>query len=431
MNTPESSPKSPSPQTPAAPERAPSNIPEPRATFTPTLSTKLAIFAIASTTVLGPTIIAPSLPELEKHFIDTPHADMLSKLILTLPALSMMIFSPIAGFIYSSYKKLPLILAALLVWVVAGASGFVLDSLYALLVSRFFLGVGTAFLATGVGVLIGDYYKGLERERTLSNQNVAMAIGGAIFLVCGGLLAEINWRAPFLAYLGGLLIFFYAQRMLIEPAKIHTPKSPDPQNLAKRLRMMGAWFYKFAPVYFLGFFIMMMFNVVPTQIPFFITEILHKPHTQIGISMASTSLAMACCSLFYTRVRGFLSIKHIASLVLALIGTGLFLIGFFHSYFALLIALVCIGAGLGLGLINNGSWLYMIASDSERPKAYGFLASFLFMGQFCSPFLTQPLVKGFGLVEMFIIMGFVLYGLAFAFLFAKVAPKAPATPQSH
>ena len=61
----------------------------------------------------------------------------------------------------------------------------------------------------------------------------------------------------------------------------------------------------------------------------------------------------------------------------------------------------------------------MLASDSERPKAYGFLASFLFMGQFCSPFLTQPIVKVFGLIEMFVIMGFVLYGLAVVFLFVR------------
>lgn len=385
----------------------------------PKLTTKLAVFAIASTTVLGPTIVAPSLPELEVHFASTPHVDMLSKLILTLPALSIMIFSPLAGFVYAAYKRLPIILAALLLWSVAGASGFMLDNLYALLVSRFFLGVATAFLATGVGVLVGDYYKGLEREKTLSNQNVAMAIGGAIFLICGGLLAEIDWRAPFLAYLGGLLILFYARRTLFEPAVVRTKSLQNSQNLAQRLRTMGAWFYKFARVYFLGFFMMMMFNVVPTQIPFFITEILHKPHAQIGISMASSSLAMACCSLFYTRIRGFLSIERIASLVLFLIGTGLFLIGFLHNYFALLIALVCIGGGLGLGLINNSSWLYRLASDSERPRAYGFLASFLFMGQFCSPFLTQPLVKGFGLVEMFVIMGFVLYGLAVVFLFVR------------
>ncbi len=85
----------------------------------PSLVTRLAIFAIASTTVLGPTIIAPSLPELEAHFASTPHADMLSKLILTLPALSIMIFSPLAGFVYAAYKRLPVIFAALLLWSVA------------------------------------------------------------------------------------------------------------------------------------------------------------------------------------------------------------------------------------------------------------------------------------------------------------------------
>lgn len=416
--------------TPSTPQNLPEASPIPNSTsdtggnITPntpksTLATRLAIFAIASTTVLGPTIIAPSLPELEAHFASTPHADMLSKLILTLPALSIMIFSPLAGFAYAAYKRLPIIFAALVLWSVAGASGFMLDNLYALLVSRFFLGVATAFLATGVGVLIGDYYKGRAREKVLSTQNFAMAIGGAIFLVGGGVLAEISWRFPFLAYLGGIFILLYVKFALFEPQAIPQAPKVSHDSFVQRLRAMWAWLYKFAPVYFLGFFAMMMFNVVPTQIPFFISHILEKPNSQIGISMASTSLAMAFFSLMYNRVRAFLSIKHIASVALMLIGTGLFIIGFFHNYTSLLFALMCIGAGLGLILINNSSWLYMLASDSERPKAYGFLASFLFMGQFCSPFLTQPIVKAFGLIEMFVIMGFVLYGLAVAFLFAR------------
>lgn len=61
--------------------------------LTDTFLFQVTLFATASMTVLGGTIIAPSLPHFEEHFADVPHIDMLSRLVLTLPALFIMIFA--------------------------------------------------------------------------------------------------------------------------------------------------------------------------------------------------------------------------------------------------------------------------------------------------------------------------------------------------
>ncbi len=164
---------------------------------------------------------------------------------------------------------------------------------------------------------------------------------------------------------------------------------------------------------------MAIFYIMPTQIPFFITEVLGKSGSQVGISMATASIAMACFGLLYNRLRGYLSIFKISSLALFLMASGFMCIGIFHNYIMLLVALCFIGAGLGFFLVNNSSWLFMLANDNERAKAYGFLASFIFMGQFSSPFFTQPLVRYFGLIHMLLICGGVIYIMSIVMFFYK------------
>ena len=372
-------------------------------------SFKIALFGIAATTILGPTLLAPSLPNLQEHFKDIAYIQTLSKLILTLPALFIMIFSPIAGFVLAKGNKLKIIFSALIVWSLVGASGYFLDNIYLLLLSRAILGVATAFIMTGIGTLLGDYYKGVAREKMLGLQNFFMAFGGAIFLIIGGLLANISWKYPFLVYLSGIFILIYAIFKLCEPPHIaHT--STHSKHLAFRIG-------KFIPIYGLAFFAMAVFYMIPTQIPFFITHILQKPNSSIGVSMATASVATAIFGLFYNRLRSYLSIARISSFALMLMGCGFLCIGVFHSYIMLLIALILIGASLAFFLVNNSSWLFALAKDYERPKAYGFLASFLFMGQFSSPFITQPFVEYFGLTQMFVLFGCVILGFCFISLF--------------
>lgn len=143
-------------------------------------SFKIALFGIAATTILGPTLLAPSLPNLQEHFKDIAYIQTLSKLILTLPALFIMIFSPIAGFVLAKGNKLKIIFSALIVWSLVGASGYFLDNIYLLLLSRAILGVATAFIMTGIGTLIT---KAL-REKKCSDCKISLwHLAGRFFLL--------------------------------------------------------------------------------------------------------------------------------------------------------------------------------------------------------------------------------------------------------
>lgn len=377
-------------------------------------STKIfyfSLFSVSAMTVLGSTAIAPSLPNLEKHFEDIKNIELLSRLVLTLPAIFVVVFSPLSGYLFDKFKRLKLLYPFMIIWSVSGFSAFCLDNIYLILFSRAVFGIATAFVMTGASALLADYYQGLKREKALSIQGFYTAFGGALFLTIGGFLSNINWRFPFLVYLLGFIIFIFAFKNLFEPQK---NKNINTQTATKFN------FFTFLPIYILGFFSMAMFYIVPTQIPFFIIKVLDKGGELVGISLAISSIFTAFSSLIYSKLRNYFSLNKMYFIGFFLLGFGYLLIYIFHSYIILLIALIFTGCGLGILLVTNSSWLFSLTNDNIRAKAYGFLASFIFMGQFLSPFITQPIINTFGLVKMFLVFGLILCALGILFLFKKL-----------
>lgn len=395
----------------------------------------LALFSVSAMTVLGSTAIAPSLPSLEKHFENIPHIDFLSRLALTLPAAFVVVFAPISGILFDRYARLKLLLPMVFLWALSGVAGFFLDNIYAILASRGVFGVATAFVMTGSNALIADYYHGSARERALSFQGLFNAFGGAVFLIFGGFLANINWRFPFLVYVLGFFIFALAFFVLFEPQKAahkgtqarqdsrqdsRDSTQDSPRDLSRDSPQRFP-FFRFFPIYCVGFFGMMIFYIIPTQIPYFIVRTLAKGGDLVGVSMALASIFAAISSFFYARLRRFLGLDSLYFLSFLCMGGGLVILALFHTYALLLVSLGVIGLGLGVFLVTNSSWLFSLTDDKNRAKAYGLLAGSIFNAQFLSPFVTQPFVKRFGLIEMFLIFGLLTVALGVGFLARALA----------
>ena len=105
-----------------------------------------ALFSVSAMTVLGSTAIAPALPNLEKHFLGIKNIEFLVKLILTIPAIFIVFFSPISGYLFDRYNRLKLIYPAIIIWSISGVSGFFLDNVYHILISRAIFGIATGGL---------------------------------------------------------------------------------------------------------------------------------------------------------------------------------------------------------------------------------------------------------------------------------------------
>lgn len=388
---------------------------------------KIAVFSMAAMTMLGSVVISSALPAINRHFdkllqnqngilieFTLNHLDILTRLILTIPAIFVVILSPIAGMFMDKFGKLKFVFPAMVVWTISGIAGFFLNDIYAILVSRAVFGIATAFIMTGASALLGDYYSrgGFNRrENALSWQGFFCAVGGAIFISIAGYVSSYSWRYPFLVYGLGILITTLAYIYLFEPKKFKF------YNHTKIETKTNYW--QFFPIYFIGFFIMVIYYISPTQLPYYIEDHLGLDPKYIGISMSVSALFYGVFSLSYKYLMKFISIKQIYILTLFIVGSSFMLLYFIHSFSAVIFALALLGTGGGIMLVNNTAYLFSICPANARARAYGILASFIFLGQFLSPIISQPIVRQIGLIEAFLVWAIVIYFVTILFLFFK------------
>ena len=267
---------------------------------------------------------------------------------------------------------------------------------------------------TGASALIADYYTGAKRDKALVAKSFGYAFVSTIFVTVSGFLANISWRFPFLIYGIVFVIFIFAIFLLYEPNR---------QEIAQNASDKGFRIWIFLPIYMLNFLVIVLFYIAPTQVPFVIINTLQESPDRVGNALALMFACYALVSIFYAKIRQNLSLQATYSLCFGAIGIGLCGIGIFHNYFVILIALALIGFGLGGVLITNSIWLFSLTHQNNRAKAYGFLVSSVFIGQFSSPLFTQPIVNALGLLDMFLVFGVVSLGVAGVLFFIKLFIK--------
>ena len=136
---------------------------------------RAALVGVATLTVMSTMAIAPSLPPMARAFAGTPHAELLAKLTLTIPAIVIAICAPLAGWVIDRYGRLPMLYTSMVLYGAAGAAGYFLESLYGILASRILLGFAIAGAMTTTQTLAGDYFHGearslLDQERGLGTR---------------------------------------------------------------------------------------------------------------------------------------------------------------------------------------------------------------------------------------------------------------------
>lgn len=364
--------------------------------LTDRLAFKIALFSATMMTILGSVLVSPALPAILKAFEKTPHVELLTGLVLTIPALFMIVFAPLAGILMDKFGKLKFLYPAMLLWILAGVGGAWCNSIYALLASRCIFGIASAFVTTGANALLGDYYAiGLgRRDKALSLQGFVMALGGAILTIIAGFLVSFSWRYAFYVYFSGIPVFVFCLFYLFEP---RTVKKLAPQNAPK------IPYKDFASIYFAGFFVVMIFYLAAVQFPHYIEEDLGLNPKFIGLAMASVTIAHAVLAYLYKDIVQFLSIQQIYVLGFFMQALGFLLVFLIDDFVIAIISLAIFGAVGGLITTNNSAYLFQKAPENVRARAYGGLASFVFLGQFISPIITTPMVLAFGLKMQFAI----------------------------
>lgn len=355
-------------------------------------SIQISLLLIATMGVMSGITIVSSLPLMSKTFSHIDNIEFLSKMLLTLPSIIIALLAPIAGLLVDKYGRLKALYSGIALFILGGSSGFYLDNFYYILVGRAILGIAVALLMTSSTALIADYFEEDARHKFMALQGMSVAIGGILFITAGGFLAQLDWSYPFAIYITPILFLPLLSITLYEPVKHkHTQIEVDSD-----VKLLG--------IYLTAYFSMVLFYMLPTQLPYLVIDTMQGDPSTIGFIIATAMTFNALTAKQYAKLKKRFSYMQIYMFIFIFFGIGLFIVSQAHSIFQLYYSTIFIGVGFGLIFVNTNSWFLSRVPPDRRGKASGILTSSFFLGQFSSPLLFQPIVDSQGIQGLFLLM---------------------------
>ena len=372
--------------------------PEP---FVPSKLSLITLLVGSMLILMGGAAVAPALPQISLAF---PEYDGIwITMIITLPSLAIAVTGFAVGMMADRFGKVRTLCVSLAVFAGAGMSGYVIDDLPLLLVSRFFVGVGIAGLTSCITALLSEYYHGTARVKVLSYQSAAMGIGVLVLETGGGALAGYGWHSPFLIYGLGFVILALV---------IVSLREPKPMELSAARPADGRTGDRSVILYcYVGIFCTMLFSfTLPTRLPTYMAEVLGEASLMSGIVLGIHGTVQACVTLMHRRIADHVDRFAIIPLGLCLIAVSLAMFAL-PAGLAVTIVNACI-MGVGIGLISPtvvNLLAEQVTSDTSG-KVMGGYSTLLNLGQFICTFA----VAGLLLIEPGVAQTFPVMGL-FAF----------------
>jgi MFS family permease len=328
--------------------------------------------------------------------------------VLSFPGLFIALSAIIAGLIIDKFGRLKLLGIALVLYAVAGSSGYWLENIYLILAGRALLGISVGISMTIVTTLVADYYQGKARQKFAGIQIAVMSLGGIIFITLGGFLADVSWRAPFLLYFFSILILPFTYRYLKETSKTFETKTINTSIKSPKI----IWFV-FSNVMLMW----IIFFIIPIQIPDYLKNSIGvEKNSLVGIAIASATFFSAISAFSYSKIKDRLNFQQVFCLGYFLMALGFIGIALSTTYFIALIGILIVGLGMGVLIPNANIWVMQLAPLEIRGREIGRLTTFWFMGQFLSPIVLLPFLKLISLAQLFYVISGVLIGLCGLFL---------------
>ncbi|WP_408960623.1 MFS transporter [Natrinema sp. 74] len=376
-------------------------------------------------TIMAGATIAPTLPAIQREFATTPNASILVGLVLTMHGLFIAVGAPIIGSLADRYGRRWLLLGSTVIYAIAGSSGFVLDSLVAILAGRAIMGLAVAGVMVTVTALITDYYEEDRRETVLGRQGAFMSFGGVVLLPLAGVLAEISWRVPFLVYATASLLLPLMVFALPEPDR-HKPTGDRATSIDElHLTLVRFPLGSLALIFALALVSQIIFYMIPVQVPFYLEAQTGASATLVGVALTASTFTGGVVSLLYGRIRTVVSVIAIVALMFSFMSIGFIVIGVSQTFLGVVAGLVLVGAGIGVILPNLNTWIAAITPETVRGRALSGLTSAIFFGQFLSPIVIRPVSETIGLSMTFLSVGVILAGGAVTFTLAAVYATPP------
>ena len=380
------------------------------------------VVACGTLVVLSTVLLSPGVPAMQEQFKDAGETAV--KLVVTAPAVAIMLLAPVGGWLCDKVGRRPVLLAGLAGFAAFGSAGLWTPGVWWLLASRVLLGLSVGAILVSTGTLIGDYAEGERRQSWLGFQVAALSVLSAAMTVLAAWLvgdgADGAWRSPFAIYLLAVPLLPLAWWKVTEP-----PKDEDGG---------GDWadvpWAKVLPVSGVAFALLAIFHLATTQVPTYLKDDLGKdsPMWTAGL-LAAISLVGIPSALAYRKLRERLDIGPILISVLATGAAGFAVAGLWQSVVGLIAGMVVYSSLYGARTPSLQDWTLSTSGGAVRGKVMSVLNAATFAGIFASPLISQPLADAYGIPAVFGIAAALQAAFAAAFaitLFVRGGEGEPA-----
>ncbi|MBP1910125.1 MFS transporter [Methanolobus bombayensis] len=400
----------------------------------------IVILSASMLTIMGSAAVAPALPEMLEFFANVPDAGLLVSMVVTLPALGIIISSPFIGILADKYSRKNLLMIGLAIFALVGSTGAVLNSLYLILAFRVLLGIGIAGMTICATALLADNYSGAELKKKIGLQSACMGFGAVVLEVAGGALADISWHAPFYIYLIALLVIPGAM-ISLSGSKNSNENSQNGENkhhnvsnnVEKHFKEKKLPLKSIALIYVATFTLMVLFFSVPTKLPFVLDERGITSALLIGVLISIPGLLGTVGALGQVKVSGYLTEMKTNLFFFIMLGVGVFILSIAPDMISLIGGLIITGIAFGIINATNLSWLGRIAPEESRGKIFSGFTTVLFLGQLVSPIIIQPILKTGTLYDAYAFLGIggITLGIVFGIVNTMGVIEQPSLVTEH
>ncbi len=339
--------------------------------------------------------LGPVLPTIATHFGGGSGGAFAAQMILTMPAIGVILGGIIGGLSVERWGPKPVMVAALLGYGVLGVSGYALENLAALLLSRFFLGFCVAHVGTAIGTIVGAWFEGVARARLLGYQSAVAGVFAVSGLLMSGVLAEAGgWRAPFLLYIMAFLVLFLTLGGLPKGVG-RTVQREERESLRPLIKL---W-----PIYALAMFLFVGYFMTSIQLSFLLGEDGYDSPFVRSVVIASGVLAGGVFGGSYGRCYAKLGERGVQIMFTIMMTAGLATIGFASNLPMLIVGAILSGGGGGMIPPHIGGILLNRVPAEIRARAIGLEFTVLYIADFLNPLIMTPLRAAVGIHNAFLV----------------------------
>jgi MFS family permease len=392
----------------------------------PGFMTGIALLVPITLSVMAIVLLAPILPLLLDEFRELSGHEYLVPMILTVPALCVAVFSPIAGMAGDYFGRRRLLLFSFVVYAVVGVMPVFLTDLTAILISRIGVGIAEALIMVLSTTMIGDYFKGEARDKWLAAQTAFASVSALIFFNLGGQLGQFGWRTPFWVYGSALVMLLLVLKYTWEPTADGTAAQAPPRSAS----WDGFPWARMMTIVAITIYGSVFFYTVQIQAPLGLTQLGWTDPAKTGFWTSIASIGVPLGTYIYSRI-GRWPVKRLLLIEFGMLAVGFAVMGSATVPAQFLVGCFINQLGAGLLLPTLLVWAMSLLPFEIRSRGAGLWTGAFSVGQFLSPLVVTLAGKAFGglLASFSFLAAAAVVGVAIALLgkFARgeVGGEAP------